>query len=93
MKLVSLDRVTLDTCVREAQRERVVVTRKGKPVALIVGVEGMDEEQLQLGASDKFWKLIAERRTQKAMSRAELEPKTNPKNRSKSRRSKITKRS
>ncbi len=77
MKLISLEQATLDTCVRDAQHERVVITRKGKPVALIVGVKGMDEEQLQLGASDKFWKLIAERRTQKTMSRTELEQQIN----------------
>jgi antitoxin (DNA-binding transcriptional repressor) of toxin-antitoxin stability system len=93
MKLVSLDRATLDTCVRDAQHERVVITRKGKPIALIVGVEGLDEEQLQLGTSDKFWKLMTERRTQKTMSRADLEQKINAKNRSESRPAKRTKRS
>lgn len=92
MKLVSLDRATLDTCVKDAQRERVVITHKGKPVALIVGVEGMDEEQLQLGASDKFWKLMTERRAQKTMSRAELEQKLNTKNRNGDRPAKKTKR-
>ena len=92
MKLVSLDGATLDTCVRDAQPERVIVTRKGKPVALIVGVEGLDEEQLQLGASDKFWELMTERRTQKTLSRTELEQKINAKNRSESRPAKITKR-
>jgi antitoxin (DNA-binding transcriptional repressor) of toxin-antitoxin stability system len=51
----------------------VVVTRKGKPVALVLGVEGMDEEQIQLGSSGKFWKLIEERRRQKTISRKELE--------------------
>jgi antitoxin (DNA-binding transcriptional repressor) of toxin-antitoxin stability system len=51
----------------------VVVTRKGKPVALVLGVEGMDEEQIQLGSSGKFWKLIEERRRQKTISRKDLE--------------------
>lgn len=75
MKVVGLEQATLDSCVSEAQRERVVITRRGKPVALMVGVEGMDEEQLQLGSSDKFWTLIEERRKQKMVSRAELEQK------------------
>jgi antitoxin (DNA-binding transcriptional repressor) of toxin-antitoxin stability system len=75
MKVVGLEQTTLDSCVNEAQRERVVITRRGKPVALIVGVEGMDEEQLQLGSSDKFWTLIEERRKQRTVSRAELEQK------------------
>jgi len=70
---MDLGEATLDRCVHDAQRERIVLTRNGKPVALIIGVKGMDEEQLQLGSSDKFWRLIAERRTQKTMTRAQLE--------------------
>jgi hypothetical protein len=57
------------------------MTRHGKPVALIVGVEGMDEEQMQLGSSEKFWKIIAERRKQKTLSRALLEQKLKSKQR------------
>jgi len=73
MILMDLRQANLDTCITDAQRERIVLTRDGKPVALIIGVEGMDEEQFQLGSSDKFWRLIAERRTQKTITRAELE--------------------
>lgn len=93
MKLVSLDLATLATCVKDAQHERVVITRRGKPIALIVGVEGLDEEQLQLGASDEFWKLIAERRTQGTMSRAELEQELSVRTHRKSRSTKVVKRS
>jgi chromosome condensin MukBEF MukE localization factor len=46
-----------------------------KPAWSFVGVEAMDKEQLQLGSSDKFWKLIAKRRSQRTISRAELERK------------------
>jgi antitoxin (DNA-binding transcriptional repressor) of toxin-antitoxin stability system len=73
MKTVGLEHTTLEVCIKDARRGRVVVTRKGKPVALVVGVEGMDEEQLQLGSSEKFWTLIEERRQQKTISRTELE--------------------
>jgi antitoxin (DNA-binding transcriptional repressor) of toxin-antitoxin stability system len=75
MKRIGLEQATLHGCVNEAQRERVVITRKGKPVALIVGVAGMDEEQLELGSSEKFWTLIETRRKQKTIDRAELEEK------------------
>ncbi len=78
---IDLKRVNLDACVDEAQRERVVLTRKGKPVALVVGVEGMDEEQLGLGSSNKFWRLIAERRAQKVLSRAQMERRLKSKTR------------
>ena len=77
MKMVGLEQTTLDICINEAQHERIVITRNGKPVALVIGIEGMDEEQLQLGSSDKFWKLITERRKQKPMSRARLEQTIN----------------
>ncbi|MDP2984451.1 MAG: hypothetical protein Q8O92_14125 [Candidatus Latescibacter sp.] len=73
MKIVNLSQATMDVCVQEAQHERVVIMRDGKPIALIVGVEGLDTEQLQLGSSDKFWRLITDRREQKTISRAELE--------------------
>jgi len=76
MKTLAAEQTTLDACVREAQRERLVVTRNGVPVALVVGVEGLDEEQVQLASSDEFWTLIGERRRQKTLSRAEVERKS-----------------
>jgi antitoxin (DNA-binding transcriptional repressor) of toxin-antitoxin stability system len=51
----------------------VLVTHGGRPVAMMVGLAGLDEEQLQLGASDNFWQLITARRKQPTVSRAELE--------------------
>lgn len=76
MKMIGLEHTTLDACVKNARHERVVLTRKGKPVALVVSVEGMDEEQLQLGNSDTFWTLIEARRKQQTIGRAELERRT-----------------
>ena len=75
MKTLGIEQATLDACVREAQRDRVLVTRDGLPVALVVGIEGLDEEQVELGGSDEFWQLIAERRKQKTITRSELEQK------------------
>jgi antitoxin (DNA-binding transcriptional repressor) of toxin-antitoxin stability system len=73
MKVVGLQEVNLEECVRQAQAERVVLTQNGKPIALVVGVGGLDLEQIELGQSDEFWKLIRERRRQKTISRTELE--------------------
>ncbi len=75
MTRIDLKRADLDTCVADSQNDRVILTRNGKPVALIIGVEGMNEDQLQLGSSDKFWKLISDRRKQKTISRIQLEQK------------------
>ena len=47
-----------------------MVPRNGKSV---VRRKGLDREQIELGSSDKFWKLIVKRRKQKTLSRAALE--------------------
>lgn len=73
MKSVDIRQTDLDACVADAQSERVIVTRGGAPVALVVGVAGLDEEQVELGASDEFWRLISARRGEKAISRDVLE--------------------
>ncbi len=88
MKMIGLEQATLEVCIKDSQDERVVITRNGKPFALIVGVEGMDEEQLQLGSSDKFWKLVEKWRKEKTISRAELEQRLNNKNGSRGRKQK-----
>ncbi len=73
MKTVAIEKSNLAACVDKAQRDRVVVLRDRRPVALIVGVEGLDREQLELGSSDPFWRLIEERRKEKTVTRGELE--------------------
>ena len=73
MKTVDIQHTSLDACVVDAQSDRVVITRGGNPIALVVGVEGLDEEQIQFGVSDKFWKLISERRTEPTFDRTALE--------------------
>lgn len=74
MKTVGLEKTSLDSCIIEAQQERIIVMREGKPVALVIGI---DEEQLELGSNSSFWKLIKERRTQETISREELEKSLN----------------
>lgn len=73
MKVVGIQNANLNECVQVAQHERVLLTRGGEPVAVLVGVEGLDLEQVELGQSDHFWTLIRDRRTQPTISRAELE--------------------
>jgi prevent-host-death family protein len=73
MRTFGIEEITLDMLVKESQHERVVITRNGEPVALVVGVEGADQEQIELGGNTKFWELVTERRMEKAIGRAELE--------------------
>ena len=58
MKVIALKETNLDACVSEAQHEKIVITRNGKPVAPVVGVAGLDAEQLELGSNPEFWKLM-----------------------------------
>ena len=73
MKVMNIKDCDLESCIRAAQRQKIVITRNGKPLAVVVGVKGKDLEQVELGYSDKFWKMIAERRKQKTYTREELE--------------------
>jgi antitoxin (DNA-binding transcriptional repressor) of toxin-antitoxin stability system len=50
--------------LQAAQEERVLVTRAGKPLALVVGVEYKDQEDWDLEMSPEFWQMIQQRRDQ-----------------------------
>ena len=58
--------------VNQAQREHVVLTERGTPVVVLVGIRELDEEQIELGLSDDFWKMIVERRKQPNISHEEM---------------------
>ena len=73
MKTLGIEQATLDSCVREAQDDRVLLTRDGRPVAVVVGLAGLDDEQIALGMSDDFWQLITARWQEPSMTRSELE--------------------
>lgn len=55
-------------CVDDAQEDRVVITRHGKPAAVLVGVEGEDWDAVVLQTDPTFWKLIRARRKQPTIS-------------------------
>jgi prevent-host-death family protein len=59
-------------CVDMSQRDQVVITRRGKPAAVMVGVEGKDWEEVVIQTSAGFWKLIEDRRKEPTMSMKEL---------------------
>jgi prevent-host-death family protein len=53
----------IDAVLDSAQNERIIVTRNGRPSAVIVGLESYDEEDLRLASSAQFWRMIQERRS------------------------------
>jgi prevent-host-death family protein len=64
MKLIGLKeaKTNLSAFVDQSQRERILITRRGKPAAVVIGVEGQDLEQVLLGGDAEFWKMIQQRR-------------------------------
>jgi antitoxin (DNA-binding transcriptional repressor) of toxin-antitoxin stability system len=73
MNTVDIGQADIANCISAAQSQPIVVTQDGEPIALIVGVAGMDEEQISLGTSAEFWRMIQQRRGQPTISRSELE--------------------
>jgi len=59
-------------CVDMSQQDKVVITRHGKPTAVLIGVEGKDWADVALQTSSSFWKLIEGRRKEPTMSMNEL---------------------
>ncbi len=45
-----------------AQKERIIVTRDGEPLALVIGMENKDAEDFHYMTSPEFWKMIEETR-------------------------------
>jgi antitoxin HicB len=75
MKEITLEQFARDLpgLTAAAQRERIVVTGNGKPLAILVGIENKDAEDLRLEASPDFWRMIEERRRRPTMPLKDLE--------------------
>jgi prevent-host-death family protein len=52
----------LSEYVDAAQTERILITRHGRPAALLVGVEGLEMAALFDAAGGDFWKVVEKRR-------------------------------
>lgn len=62
-------------CVDDAQEDRIIITRRGRPAAVLIGVEDMDWEPVVLQTDPAFWKLIGTRRRQPTLSIDEIRAK------------------
>lgn len=74
MKTVALREAkqSLSGYVARAQRERVLITKHGRPAALVIGVQGQDFEEVLLRQDPAFWRLMEERRSQRTVPLAEV---------------------
>ncbi len=89
MKVVALGQAKneLSAYVDQAQHERVLVTRHGKPAVLIIGVEGEDFEDLMTRSDPEFWQMIeARRKASKTVSAGEMRTRLRLARKPKSRR-------
>jgi prevent-host-death family protein len=69
----------LDGVLNASQQERIVISRAGKPCAVLVGIQGYDAEDLQLAASPDFWLMIRQRRSEgRSVPLADVEAQLKP---------------
>jgi len=59
-------------CIDNAQEDRLVITRHGKPAAVLIGVEGEDWDSVVVETDPKFWNLIHDRRRQLTLSLGQI---------------------
>lgn len=63
----------LSATLDEAQHDRVLITRNGKPSAIVIGVEGREFEDVLLMSNPRFWEMIeASRKNPKVYSMDEV---------------------
>ena len=60
--------------VDASQRERIIVTQDGTPVAVVVGLKNRDGEDVALETSPEFWQMIEERRRRPTRPLDEAKP-------------------
>lgn len=66
---------SLSDYVTQAQKDKIVITKHGRPSAILWGVEGRDFEDIVYMTSRGFWRTIAKRRRSKPMSWKEAKRK------------------
>ena len=54
----------LDAVLNSSQSERILISREGKPCAVLVGIQDYDAEDVELAMSSDFWRMIHQRRTE-----------------------------
>ncbi len=70
MKIVAVReaKASLSEYIEKSQRDRVLITKHGRPAALVIGVEGEDLEDLLTMSNPRFWEMIEDRRRQSRTS-------------------------
>ena len=72
----------MESLLDSAQKEKIVITRDGKPSVVVVGIESYDQEDLELASSPEFWRCIEERRRGSSIPLAEVKARLDARERS-----------
>lgn len=78
MKTIAVDDMTsekFDSCLQESQEDRVLLTRNGSAVAVLVGVQNPNAPEIEVVDDPEFWSMIADRRKQSCLTSEELKRK------------------
>ena len=64
MKFISVRdaKATLSGTIEDSQGQKVVITKHGKPVYILIGCDGYDIEDVLTVADSAFWEMIEKRR-------------------------------
>ena len=73
MKTLEANDVTKESFLVASKEDQVIVTRNGNPIGVYFGLHGLDQEQIELGLSDKFWKLMEDRGKEPRVSLEDVE--------------------
>lgn len=75
MKFIAMGdaRTRLAEVVGLSQHDRVVLTRQGQPIAVVIGIAGLDAEQVALGLDDDLWERIERARQEPIILAEEVE--------------------
>ena len=57
-------KATLSGTIDDCQEQKVVITRHGRPVCILIGCEGYELEDVLTAADPAFWEMIAKRRAE-----------------------------
>lgn len=72
----------LSDYVAQAQVEKILITKHGRPAAIVWGVEGKDFEDIVYMTNPAFWRMIAARRKSRAIPWREAKRRRHGPNRS-----------
>jgi prevent-host-death family protein len=70
----------LSDYVGQAQREKILITKHGRPAAIVWGVEGKDFEDIVYMTSPGFWRMIASRRLSRTIPWRKVKGKSRSQN-------------